>query len=390
MNLLETSKKLSEDATIIEKNIESLALYIFSPKVRRIVFGYTFGRARKDKSLYLIQRLNNLYEKADKLLKCIEEYYSELEHSNCLYQKKYRRLAKRFVYNAIKKNRLMKESINRIIKYLTSIEIAKEPREHQVIFHLIRNEFDLNLQFAKEINVLVSDIQGRVQIEENLVKEDGDLKRYLINKNEIDTGDILFRYKVKGHFKETLISRIISTVTSSRITHVLMAAKVSPSDVRMIDAHMEQGSAGVHLRDFKILPGEILIVLRPRIGHFQIKLLLKKIVECVKVKSGFSDLKLVGVFISYLISKIINKFKSGYALVPNFIKTRRSKYFCSELVNQAFREAGIFLTPKSQYSGIVFPSDIIVSPYLDFIGLIFKDSVKSEAIVNTCFSHAQI
>jgi hypothetical protein len=284
----------------------------------------------------------------------------------------------------------MKESINRIIKYLTSIEIAKEPREHQVIFHLIRNEFDLNLQFAKEINVLVSDIQGRVQIEENLVKEDGDLKRYLINKNEIDTGDILFRYKVKGHFKETLISRIISTVTSSRITHVLMAAKVSPSDVRMIDAHMEQGSAGVHLRDFKILPGEILIVLRPRIGHFQIKLLLKKIVECVKVKSGFSDLKLVGVFISYLISKIINKFKSGYALVPNFIKTRRSKYFCSELVNQAFREAGIFLTPKSQYSGIVFPSDIIVSPYLDFIGLIFKDSVKSEAIVNTYFSHAQI
>ena len=390
MNLLETSKKLGEEATIIEKNIESLALYIFSPKVRRIVFGYSFGKARKDKSLYLIQRLNNLYEKVDKLLKCIEEYYYKLEHSDCLSQKKYRGLAKRFVYNAIKKNRLMKESINRIIKCLTSIEIAKEPREHQVIFHLIRNEFNLNLQYVKEINVLVSDIQGRIQIEENLVKEYGDLKKYLIDINKLDTGDILFRYKVKGHFKEGLISRIISTVTSSQITHVSMAAKVSPSDVRMIDAHMERGSAGVHLRDFKILPGEILIVLRPRIGHFQIKLLLKKIIECVKVKSGFSDLKLVGIFISYLISKIINIFKSGYALVPNFIKTKRSKYFCSELVNQAFREAGIFLTPKSQYSGIVFPSDIIVSPYLDFIGLISKYSVNSEAVVNTCFSHAQI
>jgi hypothetical protein len=390
MNLLETSKKLSEEAALIEKNIEASALYIFSPKVRRIVFGYTFGRARKDKFLYLIQRLNNLYAKSDKLLKCIEEYYNELEHSDCLSQKKYRGLAKRFVYNAIKENRLMKESMSRIIKYLTSIEIAKESGEHQVIFHLIRNEFNLNLQYIKEINVLVSDVQGRVQIEENLVKEDGNLKRYLINKNEIDTGDILFRFKVKGHFKEGLVSRIISTVTSSQITHVLMAAKVSPSDVRMIDAHMERGSAGVHLRDFKILPGEILIVLRPRIGHFQIKVLLKKIVECVKVKSGFSDLKLVGVFISYLISKIINIFKSGYALVPNFIKPRRSKFFCSELVNQAFREAGILLTPKSQYSGIVTPSDIIVSPYLDFIGLICKDFVKSEAIVDACFSHAQI
>jgi hypothetical protein len=390
MDLLETSKKLSEEAAIIENEIESLASFIFSPKVRRIVFGYTFGKARKDKTLHLIERLNNLYEKADKLLRCIEEYHKDLEHSNCLSQKKYRILARRFVYNAIKENRLMKESINRIIKYLTSIEIAKESSEHQAIFHSIRNEFNLNLQYIKEINVLVSDIQGRVQIEENLVNEDGDLKRYLINKNEIDTGDILFRYKVKGHFKENLISRIISTVTSSQITHVLMAAKVSPSDVKMIDAHMERGSAGVHLRDFKILPGEILIVLRPKIGHFQIKMLLKKIIECVKVKSGFSDLKLVGVFISYLISKIINIFKSGYALVPNFIKPRRSKFFCSELVNQAFREAGVLLTPKSQYSGIVTPSDIIVSPYLDFIGLICKDFIKSEAIVNACFSHAQI
>jgi hypothetical protein len=390
MNLLETSKKLSEEATIIEKITESLSLYIFSSKVRCIIFGYTFGKERKEAFLSLIQRLNDLSEKADNLLKCIEEYYSGLGHPNCLSQKKYRKLAKRFVYNAIKKNRLMKESINRIIKYLTSIEIAKEPKEHQVISHLIRNEFNLNLQYAKEINVLVSDIQGRVQIEENLVKEYRDLKRYLINKNEIDTGDILFRFKVKGCFKETLISRIISLVTSSQITHVLLAAKVSPSDIRMIDAHMERGSAGVHLRDFKILPGEILIVLRPRIDHFQIKLLLKKIVGAVKVKSGFSDLKLVGVFISYLISKIINKFKSGYALVPNFIRTRRSKYFCSELVNQAFREAGILLTPKSQYSNIVFPSDIITSPWLDYVGVICEDSVKSEAIINTCLCDAQI
>jgi hypothetical protein len=390
MNLLETSKKLGEEATIIEKIIESLALYISASKVRHIIFGYTFDKSRKKAFLYLIQRLNNLYTKVDNLLKCIEEYYNELEHSNCLSQKKYRRLAKRFVYNAIEKNRLMKENINRIIKYLTSIESAKEPRELQEISHLIRNEFNLSLTYAKEINVLVSDIQGRVQIEENLVKEYKDLKRYLINKNEIDTGDVLFRYKIKGCFKENLISRIISMVTSSQITHVLLAAKVSPSDIKMIDAHVEPGLAGVHLRDFKILPGEILIVLRPRIDHSQIKLLFKKIAGYVKVKSGFSDLKLVGVFISYLISMIINKFKSGYALVPNFIGTRRSKLFCSELVNQAFREAGILLTPKSRYSNIVFPSDIIVSPYLDFIGLISKDSVKNEAMINTYLSHAQI
>jgi hypothetical protein len=390
MDLLETSKKLSAEATTIERNIESLASYIYSPKVRRIIFGYTPGQAKQEGLLYLIQKSNNLYKNVDHLLQGIEEYYNKAEHANFLSQKKYRELAKRFLHNAIKENRLMKESVSRIIKSLTSMEIAKEPKEHQVISHFIREELKLNLQYAREINVQVSDIQGRVQIEANLVNEDKDLKRYFINKNEIDTGDILFRFKAKGYFQETFISKIISAVTSSQITHVLMAAKVSPSDVRFIDAHMERGSAGVHLRDFKILPGEILIVLRPRIKHSHLKLLLKKMVECVKVKSGFSDLKLAGVFISYLISKIINKFKSGYALVPNFIKTRKSKFFCSELVNQAFREAGILLTPKSQYSNIVFPSDIIVSPYLDFIGLISKDSLQSEAVINACFSQAQL
>lgn len=390
MNLLETSKKLSEEATTIERNVESLSSYIYSPKVRRIIFGYTSGQAKQDTLLYLIQRLNNLYKKVDYLLQGIEAYYNKLEYANFLSQKKYRDLAKRFAYNAIQENRLMKESISRIIKSLTSLKIAKEPKEQQAISHFIKKELDTNLQYAKEIHVLVSDIQGRVQIEANLVNEAKDLKRYLINKNEIDTGDILFRFKAKGYFQETFISRIISAVTSSQITHVLMAAKVSPSDVRIMDAHMERGSAGVHLRDFKILPGEILIVLRPRIKHSHLQLLLQKMVACVKVKSGFSDLKLVGVFISYLISKIINKFKSGYALVPNLINTRKSKFFCSELVNQAFREAGILLTPKSQYSNIVFPSDIIVSPHLDFIGLISRDSLQREAMINTCFSQAQL
>ncbi len=77
MNLLETSKKLSEEATTIERNIESLSLYIYSPRVRRIIFGYTPGQAKQDGLLYLIQRSNNLYKKVDHLLQGIEEYYNK-------------------------------------------------------------------------------------------------------------------------------------------------------------------------------------------------------------------------------------------------------------------------------------------------------------------------
>ncbi len=390
MNLLETSKRLSEEDKILEKLIGSLELYIFSSQVRPVIFGYKFGKVREEKFSDLMQRLNNLDAMADKLLAGIEGYYNELERSNCFFQEKYFILAKRFVYNAIKKNRLMKGSIKRIIKYLEIIKIAKEPKETQAISRLIRNEFKLSLEYAKEINVLVSDIQGRIQIEEYLVNDYKDLKRYLINKNEIETGDILFSFKTKGYFKKKMISRIINKVTSSQVTHVLLAAKVSPSDVRMIDSHVDAESSGVHLRDFKIHPGEIFIVLRPRISPLQIKLLLKKTIEHLRIKPGFSDLKLAGVFVSFLMSKFINKFTSGYALVPNFIRTRKAKFFCSKFINQAFKESGILLTPKSKFSSIVFPADLIVSPFLDYVGLVFDDSGKSEGMMSTYLNNVKI
>jgi hypothetical protein len=38
----------------------------------------------------------------------------------------------------------------------------------------------------------------------------------------------------------------------------------------------------------------------------------------------------------------------------------------------------------------VTPADIIVSPYLDYIGLIFEDTIKSEAIIRKYLGDVKI
>jgi hypothetical protein len=59
----------------------------------------------------------------------------------------------------------------------------------------------------------------------------------------------------------------------------------------MINSHRNSG--GVHLRKFEILPGEVFIVLRPRTSHHQRQIILQKIIEYVRIKTGFSDMKLI-------------------------------------------------------------------------------------------------
>jgi hypothetical protein len=51
---------------------------------------------------------------------------------------------------------------------------------------------------------------------------------------------------------------------------------------------------------------------------------------------------------------------------------------------------GILLTPKSRDSDLVSPSDIVASPFVDYIGLIFRTDEKSEEIIRTHMDGLQI
>jgi len=388
MDLLQTSKKLSEENKALEDFTRRLEAYIFSSKIRPLVFGYKFGDERKKVLFDLIQRLNNAKNNITKLRTDIDGYYGRIKHSNIFMQKKHFRLAKRFVYNALTNTTYIERSIKRIIKDLDSIKIAKNPNENQGLFHSIKKEFNSVLKYFNENHVLLSDIQGRLQIQEKIVMRYSGLKKHLIDQSDLKTGDILISFKSKDYLKNVLISRTISRITSSQVTHVLLAIKISQFKIKIVDSH--QATGGVRLREFEIFPGEVFIVLRPRMSHHQRAMLLNRIRGYVKNKTGYSKSKLMGALPTFLIIKFINMFSSGYKHIPNILALKSAEFFCSEFINQIFKEVGILLTPKSKYSSMVYPSDIVVSPFVDYIGLIFEDSERSEKIIARHLSDIKI
>ena len=386
MDLVQTSKRLTEENDSLENFMKRLEAYMFSLKIRPLIFGYKFGKEREQIISDLILKLRNIFDNLKKFSSGIEIYYKEIKHSNKFIQKKHFRLAKKFVYNALGNITLIERSVKKIIRELELIK--NNQKENQSIFHSIRKEFSSILKLFNENKVLLSDIQGRLQVENNLVSEYKELKRYLIDKSALNTGDILISFKSKDYLKNVLISRTISRVTGSQVTHVMLVAKVSPFNIKIIDSHGATG--GVHLREFEIVPGEVFIVLRPRISHHQRGLLLSRIREYVKNKTGYSRYKLKGVLPTLLIGKMINLFSLGYKHIPNIVAVKRAEFFCSEFINQIFKEVGILLSPKSKYSDMVFPSDVVVSPFVDYIGLIFEYSERSEEIITRHLSDVKI
>ncbi len=101
-------------------------------------------------------------------------------------------------------------------------------------------------------------------------------------------------------------------------------------------------------------------------------------------------MKLAGLLPTMVLTSLTSIFSGGYKQIPNFMGERKSEFFCSEFVNQVFLEAGVMLTPKSRYGSTVSPPDIATSPYLKFIGLVFKDSERTEEIVTRYFKKKKV
>ena len=160
MDLIHTSKRLTEENDSLENFIKRPEAYIFSSKIRPLVFGYKFGKEKEQIISGLILKLRNIFDNLKKFSSSIEIYYKEIKHSNIFIQKKHFRLAKKFVYNSLGNIGLVERSIKKIIQQLELIK--NNQKENQSIFHLIKKEFNSILKLFNENKVLLSDIQGRV------------------------------------------------------------------------------------------------------------------------------------------------------------------------------------------------------------------------------------
>jgi hypothetical protein len=303
-------------------------------------------------------------------------------------QKRHHDLAKRSIFGAIENIKKQNELFVSLTLNLQKLERA-DSTENQKIFKLIQTEFDLVFKLFEENKTLLADLQGRMQIDLNIVGKYEELKNYVIDPSQVKTGDFLMSFTSKAYVHylpfNFPLHKIIQSIVGSGIVHVAMGIKINGT-TKIYDMLT---AGGAHIRDFVLEPGEVYVVLRPRLTQDQRMTLLNLLRTELKQRQ-YSILKLVGAGISTIIGNSIQKITKGHVRVPNFLKFRSQGYFCSAFFNEIFLKMGILLTPKSRDSDLVSPSDIVASPFVDYIGLIFRTDEKSEEIIRTHMDGLQI
>lgn len=317
----------------------------------------------------------------EKELEEVRQFYSLVnENKNLFTQKKYSYYAPRFVYNAVKNSLKIVGLLKTMLKLLSVLEREFTPESKQKIFHALSASFVEVLTLFKENSVNLLDVRGRVAVEKNIVHEYLELVKRRIDLAYLESGDILFSFKSNEYLKTYIEQEAISSFTSSHITHILLVGK-SSKGIFFVDS--DRATFGVRARPFGIVDGEVFLAFRLRnISSLQRSLLVSKMVEAVKGNISYSKAKVAGLVPATLTSRFLSLFSRGYVLQDNWVKNLTNpEFFCSEFVNSLYKEIGVYLCPKSKYNAIVSPSDLVVSPYLEFLGLVFNDSEKTKEII---------
>jgi len=394
-DLVRESNSTKEENSQLIKYWERFSAYLLAPRIRKIL-------SRKEQSLEKQKTFYTVINEGKKIKELTESfsnrvkkyYHAVIDAGGSFAQKRHLRLSEKFAANIVsntKKILSAEEKSLDLIRELTNKISSKETQNRIRELRKVSKEITNRLE---DNEVLIGDAVGRIQIESNLVHQYEDIRKYLIDKSRIETGDILLSFKSKEFFGKTAwFRRVLPMITmameKSSITHAAVCAQMS-GGLKFIDAMIDIGVNGVAIRDFEIRDGEVFVVLRSNINANQKIMLLGAMRKYIQEKSKYSVLKLAGLLPTMVLTSLTSIFSGGYKQIPNFMGERKSEFFCSEFVNQVFLEAGVMLTPKSRYGSTVSPPDIATSPYLKFIGLVFKDSERTEEIVTRYFKKKKV
>jgi len=212
-----------------------------------------------------------------------------------------------------------------------------------------------------------------------------------MDESQLLTGDVLMSFKSKDFIKNNLLAKLLYMGQSSlgsvtQVDHLHMALRIG-NVIKIVDSFILAG--GVQLKNFELENWAVFIVLRPKISQNQRISIIRSIREFLQNKTKFATFKMVGVAPSDMLNKSVNLFSKGYRVIPHLFGSGRT-HFCSSFVNEVFKDAGIMLTPKSRYSHMVTPPDILTSPVLKFVGLIFNDAEKDPKTIMRYLSDAKL
>lgn len=214
-------------------------------------------------------------------------------------------------------------------------------------------------------------------ITEFLQKTVRSLEHYTLYTSHLEKGDVIVSYKTNKYLNFSHLSKIIAFSENSHITHAFMVTGDEKPHT-LISFNPTHGGLGPTTTS--PLKGEMFIVLRYRSsvsGIPQEKIIEsldswwpKKQAKKVYGSLSFAELKSwVACAIGFIY--IVSAYLFGRPLcLPNPVKNK-DNLFCSEFVDEVFKQAGVYLSPRSEDSSVVGPIELFYSPHLEFKGIIF-------------------
>lgn len=272
--------------------------------------------------------------------------------------------------------------ISELEKECRSIVSLERPLAGKLVYTRIKKFTQFADKLIEIISLLLKDFSKRVDFPNIFNKSVVNLK---YNEKFLMPGDILLSYKTKHFLKTNFLSKLISIAEGSSITHSIIVYKNDDNGVTCINA-----TGGKHRYDFTCPlsygEGEMYFVMRPIIKKEQ-KNLLNGVLDSMYKKYHssycFSELKCWSACVSGIIYTRYSVFTYKDFIIPNPFKSKKT-FYCSELIDDIYKKAGILLVPRAEQDRIIGPSEILYSPHLKMMGVLFNEKdrniIKNEKI----------
>jgi len=252
----------------------------------------------------------------------------------------------------------------------------------KIIFNKVKNFTQFADRLVEIISLSLKDFSKRVEFPNIFNKSVVNLK---FNEKLLIPGDILLSYKTKHFLKKNFLSKLISIAEGSSITHSIIVYKNDDNGVICINA-----TGGKHRYDFTCPlsygEGEMYFVMRPIIKKEQKDLLINVLDSMYKKyhsSYSFSELKCWSACVSGIIYTRYSVFTCKDFIIPNPFQNKKT-FYCSELIDEIYKKAGILLVPRAEHDRIIGPSEILYSPHLKMMGVLFNENdrniIKNEKI----------
>lgn len=212
------------------------------------------------------------------------------------------------------------------------------------------------------------------------------LSQYILSPEDLKLGDVILSYKTSSYLKHSPLSLFIKHTTHSSITHAMVVCNEPSTKPELLMS--DDTTNGLGTLDVITDEGEIFLVLEP-LPHQGLDQVYSEIRQLRSVSEEkrhsrslqrlyqFAKLKcevacVIG--FAYICAGALFK----YPLSVRNPAEKQAGSFCSEFIDTLFKNAGISLTPRSEYAAIVGPVEFLYSPVLRIKGIIGdKETIAS-------------